>query len=198
MRLTKEQLQEIKNEYGVDNLWSWSKLSSWHTSKYEWFLHYIEHATPDRTDCIYGQEGSYSHDIIEKFYNKEIEHKDMVSEFEDSWNMSRNILDLKFNRNDVEKDKKIAERYYENLKLFFKNHIPLKYDLVTEDFALVQFDDEVLQGYIDAWYQDENGDYHIVDWKSSSEFEVVKSGVISIKELNDIDFNLKNKSSDSK
>ena len=72
MRLTKEQLQEIKNEYGVDNLWSWSKLSSWHTSKYEWFLHYIEHATPDRTDCIYGQEGSYSHDIIEKFYNKEI------------------------------------------------------------------------------------------------------------------------------
>ena len=168
MGLTKEQLQEIKNEYGVDNLWSWSKLSSWHTSKYEWFLHYIEHATPDRTDCIYGQEGSYSHDIIEKFYNKEIEYEDMVSEFEDSWNVSRNILGLKFNRNDAAKDEQIADRYYENLKLFFKNHVPIKYDLTTEDFALIQFEDEVLQGYIDAWYQDENGNYHIVDWKSST------------------------------
>ena len=42
MRLTKEQLQEIKNEYGVDNLWSWSRLSAWHTSKYEYFLRYID------------------------------------------------------------------------------------------------------------------------------------------------------------
>ena len=40
--------------------------------------------------------------------------------------------------------------------------------------------------------------WSVVDWKSSSEFEVVKSGVISIKDINDIDFNLKNKSSESK
>ena len=38
----------------------------------------------------------------------------------------------------------------------------------------------------------------MVDWKNSSKFEVVKSGVISIKDINDIDFNLKNKSSESK
>ena len=40
--------------------------------------------------------------------------------------------------------------------------------------------------------------WSVVDWKNSKEFDVVKSGVISIKELNDIDFNLKGKSSDSK
>ena len=40
--------------------------------------------------------------------------------------------------------------------------------------------------------------WSVVDWKNSSEFEVVKSGVISIKDINDIDFNLKNKSSESK
>ena len=40
--------------------------------------------------------------------------------------------------------------------------------------------------------------WSVVDWKSSRKFEVVKSGVISIKELNDIDFNLEGKSSDSK
>ena len=36
--------------------------------------------------------------------------------------------------------------------------------------------------------------YSIVDWKSSSEFKVIHSGVYSIKYLNDLDFNLKGKS----
>ncbi len=35
--------------------------------------------------------------------------------------------------------------------------------------------------------------WSIVDWKSESEFDVIKSGVYSIKKLNDIDFGLKNK-----
>ena len=39
--------------------------------------------------------------------------------------------------------------------------------------------------------------YSIVDWKSSSEFKVVTSGVYSIKHLNDLDFNLKGKGFDS-
>ena len=42
--------------------------------------------------------------------------------------------------------------------------------------------------------------WSIVDWKSESEFKVIKSGIYSIKELNDKDFNLKGKhySSESK
>ena len=40
--------------------------------------------------------------------------------------------------------------------------------------------------------------WSVVDWKGSSKFEVVKSGVISIKDINDIDFGLKGKSSESK
>jgi len=35
--------------------------------------------------------------------------------------------------------------------------------------------------------------WSIVDWKSESEFDVIKSGVYSIKKLNNIDFDLKNK-----
>ena len=35
--------------------------------------------------------------------------------------------------------------------------------------------------------------WSIVDWKSSSEFNIIKSGVYSIKHLNDLDFNLKGK-----
>ena len=39
--------------------------------------------------------------------------------------------------------------------------------------------------------------WSIVDWKSESEFKLVKSGIYSIKELNDKDFALKNKHLDS-
>ena len=39
--------------------------------------------------------------------------------------------------------------------------------------------------------------WSIVDWKSESEFKVIKSGIYSIKELNDKDFNLKEKRLDS-
>ena len=35
--------------------------------------------------------------------------------------------------------------------------------------------------------------WSIVDWKSENKFNVIKSGVYSIKKLNDKDFNLKNK-----
>ena len=168
MRLQKEELEKIKKENGVDILWSWSRISSWYTSKYEWLLHYVLNIEPDRTDCIYGQEGSYSHDILEKFYNHEIEYDNMITEFEDSWSMSRDVLGLKFNRVDAVRDESIAERYYENLECFFKRHNPIKYDLVTEDFALVKLGDNLLQGYIDAWYKDDDDNYHIIDWKTST------------------------------
>lgn len=168
MRLTNEQLEEIKKDYGVDVLWSWSKISSWYTSKYEWFLHYIMHEEPDRLDCIYGKEGSYSHDIIEKYYNKEIPYKEMINDFQYSWDTARDMLGLKFNRSDAEKDKSVAKRYYNNLKLFFEHHQPLDYKLHTEEFAIIKVGNNVLQGYIDAWYQDENNVIHIIDWKTSS------------------------------
>lgn len=167
MRLENKQLEEIKNKHKVDTLWSWSRISSWHTSKYEWFLHYVIHEEPDRLDCIYGREGNYSHDIIEKYYNKEITYEDMISEFEDSYNLARDIMGLKFNRCDAERDKIIGDKYYENLQLFFENHQPLP-PLVTEDFAQIKIDNNILIGYIDAWYKDDDDNIHIIDWKTSS------------------------------
>lgn len=167
MRLKKEQLEKIKNDNHVNTLWSWSRVSSWHTSKYEWFLHYILNEEPDRLDCIYGREGNYSHDIIEKYYNKEITYEEMISEFEDSYNLARDIMGLKFNRSDSERDKLIGDKYYKNLQLFFKNHQPLP-PLVTEDFAQIKIGNNILIGYIDAWYKDDDDNIRIIDWKTSS------------------------------
>ena len=85
--------------------------------------------------------------------------------------------------------------------------IPITYELDNE-YIYLTYDEGLVEQHIDykpiknrIFAIDLNPNYigwSVVDWKSSSKFEVVKSGVISIKDINDIDFNLKNKSSDSK
>ena len=85
--------------------------------------------------------------------------------------------------------------------------ISITYELDNE-YIYITYDEATIEKYIDykpiknrIFAIDLNPNYvgwSIVDWKSSSNFEVVKSGVISIKDINDIDFGLKGKSSESK
>lgn len=85
--------------------------------------------------------------------------------------------------------------------------ISITYQL-DNDYVYLTYDETLLNQSVDykpiknrIFAIDLNPNYigwSVVDWKSSSKFEVVKSGVISIKDINDIDFNLKNKSSESK
>ena len=85
--------------------------------------------------------------------------------------------------------------------------ISITYELDNE-YIYLTYDEILLNQFIDykpiknrIFAIDLNPNYvgwSVVDWKSSSKFEVVKSGVISIKDINDIDFGLKGKSSESK
>ena len=43
MRMDKEQLNEIKAKYNVDELWSFSKVHWYEVSPYNYFLKYIKH-----------------------------------------------------------------------------------------------------------------------------------------------------------
>ena len=98
------------------------------------------------------------------------------------------------------------------LKKIYKHQIlddtPITYK-IDYNYVYIQFDESIIlnnnnlnkiQNRILSL--DLNPNYigwSIVDWKSENEFNVIKSGVYSIKNLNDKDFNLKNKgySSDS-
>lgn len=85
--------------------------------------------------------------------------------------------------------------------------ISITYELDNE-YIYLTYDEALLNQFVDykpiknrIFAIDLNPNYigwSVVDWKSSRKFEVVKSGVISIKNINDIDFGLKGKSSDSK
>lgn len=80
-----------------------------------------------------------------------------------------------------------------------KDHIWISFDekeLYTNKITYKGIENRVMAVDINPNYVG----WSIVDWKSSSEFEVVKSGVVSIKTLNDIEKEFKDKrlSSDSK
>lgn len=174
MRKTAEELNVIMQQNNVSRLWSWSKINTYHTSTYEYYLKYILNKQEDRQDCIYAPVGDMCHDIIEKFYTNQIEYKDMNELFEDAW-LIADILGLKFDRNDAEKNRNISAKYYKNLKHFFSNHIKIPHKVITEQFITIKIRDNLFQGYIDAIYKDENGEYHILDWKTSTVYKNEKA-----------------------
>ncbi len=169
-RLTKEELQAVKDKYGVDELYSWSKVNCFITSPYEYYLKYILHKKEDVDNCAYAPLGGICHTIIEKLYGNEIEYANMIDEFNDGWITAVDIADLKFDRNDELKNENIKVKYKDNLIHFFNNHKQIKHNIVLEKFIATKIEDYVLQGYVDAIYKDDDGNYHIVDWKTSTKY----------------------------
>lgn len=139
-----------------------------HNSLYEYFLKYILRKTPDNENSIYVVTGGISHDILEKFYSNEISKEQMIEEFEDGWMTAFDISELKFDRCNTEKNDNIANKYYHNLQHFFKNHTVIDKKIVLEQFITVKIGKEYYQGYIDALTKDDDGNYVIIDWKTSS------------------------------
>ena len=72
MRVSYEDLQKMCEALGVDRLNSWSRVNCIHNSLYEYLLKYILHKKEDRADSIYVVTGGLSHEILEKFYGKEM------------------------------------------------------------------------------------------------------------------------------
>lgn len=178
MRKTKEELNQICKQLNVKTLDSWSKYHCYKQDHWETFLKYVLHEKEDRNNGIYAVSGGYCHDIIEKLYSGQIKYEDMIGLYEDSL-LTMNIAELKYDRNDAEKNEKIANKYENCVRHFFKNHNVIKQPHRIEHFITIRISaDIVLQGYIDFLftekYVDENGNektrVRIVDWKTSTRY----------------------------
>lgn len=174
-RLTGEQLEALMEKEGVDRIWSWSKINCFHTSPYEYYLKYIKKAKEDRANSIYVTTGGIAHNILEKYYTDEIPYEKMLEEFEDGWLVATDIADLKFDRSDEERNGKIKDKYYENLVHFFRNHTKLEGKPIIEQFVKVKIGDNLIQGYIDIAFKDEEDYITIQDWKTSSIYKGAKA-----------------------
>lgn len=168
MRVDKEYLNKLKKKYHVDELWSWSKYNSYKIDSYGWMLKYIRHEKETKSS-IYAVEGGIVHDIIEKFYNKEIEYKDMIDLYNNKLEEIK-LSGLKYNRKDDKANQKTADKYEGSIKLFFNNHIPINSKVITEQFVTINVGGNIFQGYIDFLHK-ENDNYIITDWKTSTIYQ---------------------------
>lgn len=167
-RLSTEELNDIKEKYNVSRLWSWSRVNTFITSPYEYMLKYVKHVTEDRQDCAYTTLGSLAHDTIDVLYEGEIKYEDMIDQFEDGWLTAIDIANLKLDRNDEEHDDKLKSKYKYDLQHFFRNHVVYEYDMMIEKSVVAKIGSNVFVGYIDAIYKDNDGNYNIIDFKTSS------------------------------
>lgn len=173
MRKTHEELQEVKKKHKIDKLWSFSKINTYRTSPFEYWLKYIAKVEEDRGDSAYAVYGSAVHDIMERYYSKQITYEQIATELEEIL-FTLDLTNLKFDRSDEEKNEKIKKKYIENLKHFAKNHVPIKRKVALEQFVTVKVGTHIFQGYLDITYKDEQGNYHVIDLKTSTVYKGAK------------------------
>lgn len=172
-RKTKEELNAICKKYNVPFMWSWSRYNTYKTDHYSYFLKYVKNIKEDRRDSIYAVSGGYCHDILEKYYNGEIQQSDMINEYEDSL-FTMNLAEYKYDRSNEDKNSVIAEKYESCIKHFFRSHTkPNNFKMLLEMFCVIKVTNDIIfQGYIDncGMYKDENGEKRIVitDYKTST------------------------------
>jgi len=170
MRLSSEELEKVKEKYHVEELWSYSRLDTFHTSPYLFFLKYVKHEQPKK-DIVspYGIIGGAVHSVLEKYYNGEIKYGDMLEEFRTEYMTQIELFGLKFNNVDEKLNQSIAMKYKTDLEHFFENYKPVDTKHEMERFLVTEIQPGlVINGYADDIYKDSDGNYVINDFKTSS------------------------------
>ena len=167
MRATKGQLEKLKEKYNIETIWSWSRYNTYKNDPYSYMLKYINHIRETKEN-IYSYEGGRIHEeCMEDFYNGKIKYED-IPEIYEQIVFDANMKELKYNRKDEVANRKIGDKYEECIRLFCKQHIPIKTKMIIEQFITVKIGEYLFQGYIDALTKDEEGFYNIIDWKTST------------------------------
>ena len=151
-------------------------MHSYMTSHYEYFLRYVKHIPEDNNNCAYAPLGGVAHGVLEDYYEGKIQYNEMIEHFQDGWMLNIDLADLKFDRNNSEKNNNIKIKYNEDLTHFFKNHKSIVDKKMIEQFILIKLrQDIVLQGYIDILITTKDGNYIIGDFKTSTIYKGKKA-----------------------
>lgn len=167
MRLGRKELNHLKEKFNVDRIWSYSRLSTYYSQPWVYRMTYLE---PERvrTTNIYSIMGGKVHDIIQDFQEGKTKQEDMSDAFENlimEWRLDDG--GHKFISDKVERS------YVNNLANYFKNTQKIPYEVFNEKPLYINFKDAednniVFIGYMDSFFKDEDENYHILDYKSSS------------------------------
>ena len=175
-RLSKKQMDKLKEQYGVNTIYSFSRYNAYVSDPYSYFLNYVRHIPQRESESIYSKQGTGIHEIIQDFYEGKIQYEEMIERYEELL-FGLQAEGFVYDCTDKDRNKNIAEKYENSVRHFFKNYKPLPYKWLIEKPILVDVKNDkgrkVFIGYIDALTK--VGDRYIIqDEKSSSIYTGVK------------------------
>lgn len=153
----------IPLKYQGKEIFSFSKLSTFHNCEYEYYLTYIQ--SKSRIDNIYTILGSTIHSLMEELQQCLITNEKAVELFEQKV-LECNILDIKF------PSEKIEKNFVECIKHYFMHYIPIQcesFEIEKQFTTLVS--DTLILGYIDLIVYRGNGVVEVFDYKSSTMYD---------------------------
>lgn len=156
--------QRLKDKHGEKfKIWSFSRINTFHNCKHEYWLSRI--LKLESLDNVYTMLGTYSHTILEDFYNNKINQEDMVIKFETDF-IDVEVSDYKFS-SDEDKNTRMRDKYKECVVDFFKCHQRMAEKVAIEKLIWIDVEGNVFMGYVDAIHK-ENDCFIITDFKTSS------------------------------
>lgn len=138
-----------------DMVWSFSRIQMFEDCPYRWYLRYLKGHHED--DSFYSSFGSFMHKLIELYYNKIIDKKDMVTIF---------LRDFSKEVKGKRPKESVVMKYINNGCDYLRNFEPFKYNKIEVE-KKVEFDIDGIPfvGYID-FLGEKDGEFYIVDNKS--------------------------------
>lgn len=152
-------------------LWSYSNLKAFEDCPYYWYMKYIE-CEVEKKGNVYSQFGSFCHSLLEKYLKGELSREQLLPEYSNGF--YDNVTEIIIDRNDpTEKLYEYGESYFHQCNIMAEHLKPI---YVEKDirFKVGKHD---FRGIIDLMYEDKNGDFVILDHKTS-DYPIGKNGNI--------------------
>ena len=185
-----------------------------------WFVQCSFYDIPKKQKIIFGGKKNYFQRLKNNISKKEFKQKRLSSIYSigevvnksvkgnRKFHIEQDLENIIFKPNKLtkinlqliglNKRKQILSKLYQKqerkeIKIAYKLDLEYIY-IIFEETDIYNYETKFIRNRVLAL--DLNPNYigwSIVDWKSENEFDVIKSGIYSIKKMNDIDFDLKNK-----
>lgn len=152
--------------------WSFSRINGFYNNcKREWYHHYV--LCDESSNSFDGQVGGFAHEILEKFFKKELSAFDLAPYFEEHYK-EKVTIPCPYPNGDTK---------YEKILEYFEN-----FDFPIDDYEILGVEKQInikinnkydCIGFIDVLLKNkETGEITLMDHKSSS-IKVLKNGNIS-------------------
>ena len=146
----------------MNDIWSFSKLSSYHNCAYAWYLTYVLHEKGE--DNVYGVLGNSIHDCLESMCKDEMTIEEAKEKFKQDYDMCK-FLGMNFPTENTEK------KYIYDIEHAFDYFEKPKGRLEEERYIEFEIENKKFRGYVDLIiFDDEKKTIQVLDWKSSSKF----------------------------